>query len=174
LGSSRDANQRVTDKLKAFERHADDVSSELKEVRHDLPRATDTAQQIHQMEMRLDERRIREHENKRGPKGVMGPRGPQGERGLVGLPGKGGKDGAVVTIKKWENPRRISGPQRRIPRRRARSVLSYTRFALPNGAVRGNLGGFSLLGMPLRDSRSPLVNLLGCATHSLKRSRGAC
>jgi hypothetical protein len=93
--------KQITDKLQAFERHADDVSSELKEVRGDLARATDTAHQIHQMEMRLDERRIREQENKRGPKGAMGPPGPQGERGLAGRDGKDGHT-VVLKTKKWE------------------------------------------------------------------------
>jgi hypothetical protein len=70
-------------------------------VRRDLARATDTAQQIHEMEMRLDERRIREQENKRGPKGVMGTRGPQGERGPAGRDGRDGHT-AVLKTKRWE------------------------------------------------------------------------
>jgi hypothetical protein len=102
--------KQMTEKLTVFERHVDDVSHELKEVRGDLARATDTAHQIHLTEMRLDERRIAADEAKRGRKGEVGPRGPKGERGLVGLPGKDGKDGkdgGLVSIKKWE----INAPQ---------------------------------------------------------------
>jgi hypothetical protein len=95
----------VTDKLAAFERQAVDVSYELKEVRRDLARATDLTYQIHQAEMRLDERRIAADDAKRGERGLPGPPGPKGDRGLAGLPGTHGQDGGLVSIKKWEvNP----------------------------------------------------------------------
>jgi hypothetical protein len=91
----------ITDKLTAFTRQVDDVSYELKEVRRDLARATDTAHQIHLMESRLDERRIAADEAKRGERGLPGPPGPKGDRGLAGLPGRDGQDGGLVSIKKW-------------------------------------------------------------------------
>jgi hypothetical protein len=95
----------VTDKLAAFERQAVDVSYELKEVRRDLGRATDLTYQIHQVEMRLDERRIAADEAKRGERGLPGPPGPKGDSGLAGVPGRDGQDGGLASIKKWEiNP----------------------------------------------------------------------
>jgi hypothetical protein len=42
-----DQRETQSKQLTAFERHADDVAAELKEVRRDLARATDTAHQIH-------------------------------------------------------------------------------------------------------------------------------
>jgi hypothetical protein len=74
----------LTEKVTMCEGQVADVAEELKEVKRDLARATDTTYQIHQMEMRLDERRIAADENKRGPQGPPGPKGPKGDPGPAG------------------------------------------------------------------------------------------
>jgi hypothetical protein len=95
-----------TDKVAMFERQIIDFAHELKEIRGDLKRATDMTQEIHAMELRLDERRIAAEENKRGPQGIPGPKGPKGDTGPAEKAGRDGRDAPTVKTTGWE----ISAP----------------------------------------------------------------